>query len=87
MIGRMLAFVAAVTLTGAAIGYLIGWWTFDSGLSGAVGTGLVGLLLGMALWGTRRHGAEEANVPAQDARPVAGAGRRRRPGRAAGKER
>ena len=86
MIGRMLAFVAAVTLTGAAIGFVIGWLSFDSGLSGAVGTGTVGLLLGLALWGTRLQGHREGRSATQDAQVGAGAGRSRRPGRPAGKE-
>ena len=86
MMGRMLAFVAAVALIGAALGYLIGWMTVDSGLSGAIGTGLVGLLLGMALWSTRGQGRREATGPEQDQRSDAGAGRRRRPGPAGGKE-
>ena len=54
--GRMVAFVAAVTLAGAAIGFVIGELTLDSGPTGAIGSGIVGLLLGMALWSTRRQG-------------------------------
>lgn len=52
----MVAFVAAVTLAGAAIGFVIGELTLDSGPTGAIGSGIVGLLLGMALWSTRRQG-------------------------------
>ncbi len=54
--GRMVAFVAAVTLAGAAIGFVIGELTLASGPTGAIGSGIVGLLLGMALWSTRRQG-------------------------------
>ena len=54
--GRMVAFVATVTLAGAAIGFVIGELTLDSGPTGAIGSGIVGLLLGMALWSTRRQG-------------------------------
>ena len=84
--GRMVGFVAAVTLAGAAIGFVIGELTLDSGPSGAIASGVVGLLLGMALWSTRRQGQREAISPERDAQAGAGARRSRRPGRSAGKE-
>ena len=86
MVGRMVAFVAAVTLAGAAIGFAIGEFTVGSGPSGAIASGVVGLLLGMALWRTRRQGHREGRSPTQDPPPDAGAERSRRPGPTAGKE-
>ena len=86
MAGRMIAFVAAVALVGAALGFLIGELTLESGASGAIGSGVVGLLLGLALWSTRRQGQREAISPDQDRQSTTGAGRSRRPGPAAGKE-
>lgn len=84
--GRMVVFVAAVTLAGAAIGFVIGELTLDSGPSGAIASGLVGLLLGLALWSTRRQGQREAISTEQDGQLTTGAERSRRPGPAAGKE-
>ena len=84
--GRMVGFVAAVTLLGAAIGFGIGELTLDSGPSGAIASGVVGLLLGMALWSTRRQGQREAISPEQDGQSATGTERSRRPGPAAGKE-
>ena len=84
--GRMVGFVAAVALAGAAIGFVIGEVTLNSGSSGAIASGVVGLLLGMALWSTRRQGEREATSPEQDAQSDAGAKSSRRPGPAAGKE-
>ena len=84
--GRMVGFVAAVTLAGAAIGFVIGELTLDSGPSGAIASGVVGLLLGMALWSTRRQGQREAISPEQDGQSATGTERSRRPGPAAGKE-
>ena len=77
MAGRMIAFVAAVALVGAALGFLVGELTLESGASGAIGSGVVGLLLGMALWSTRRQGQREAISPEQDAQAGAGARRSR----------
>ncbi len=85
--GRMVGFVAAVTLVGAAIGFVIGELTLGSGPSGAIASGVVGLLLGMALWSTRRQGQREAIPPEQDGHSATGAERSRRPGPATGKER
>ncbi len=84
--GRMVGFVAAVALAGAAIGFVIGEVTLDSGPSGAIASGVVGLLLGLALWSTRRQGQREAISPEQGGQLVTGAERSRRPGPAAGKE-
>ena len=84
--GRMVGFVAAVTLAGAAIGFVIGELTLDSGPSGAIASGVVGLLLGMALWSTRRQGQREAVSPEQDGQLATRAGRSRRPGSATRKE-
>ncbi len=84
--GWMVAFVAAVALAGAAIGFVIGEVTLDSGPSGAIASGVVGLLLGLALWSTRRQGQREAISSGQDGQLTMGAERSRRPGPAAGKE-
>ena len=84
--GRMVGFVAAVALAGAAIGFIIGEVTLDSGPSGAIASGVVGLLLGLALWSTRRQEQREAISPEQDGQSATGAKRSRRPGSAAGKE-
>ncbi len=84
--GRMVGFVAGVTLAGAAIGFVIGELTLDSGPSGAIASGVVGLLLGMALWSTRRQGQREAIAPEQDGQLGTGAERSRRPGSATRKE-
>ncbi len=84
--GRMVVFVAAVTLAGAAIGFVIGEFTLDSGPSGAIASGVVGLLLGMALWSTRRQGQREVISPEQDGQSATRAERSRRSGPATGKE-
>jgi hypothetical protein len=81
----MVGFVAAVTLAGAAIGFVIGEVTLDSGPSGAIASGVVGLLLGLALWSTRRQGQRAAISPERDGQSATGAERSRRPP-ATGKE-
>ena len=84
MAGRMVAFVLAVTVGFAAVGYVTGALMLDSGPVVAAASGVLGLLLGAALWSTRRR---DSLPPARDAERPVGPGRSRRAGRVAGKER
>ena len=82
----MLLFVLAIGALGAATGYVIGELTLGRGPSGAVASGIVGLLLGAALWSTRRGQAPPPEV-SDVARGRAGADKARRSSKITGKER